>query len=163
MKKGILIGIIFLCLILSGCTKEETSVSNIMQTRKEKAITLYIKEDTTLGQYEPRKGVYMGAYVEMDDNIDGDITKFDKIIGSTNLFKVFQYNPKVRLESKDILKCIAKKKIPYIKLYYTSEGDLTAVYRLAMDLKNTYHTAVFIELFPLTDTVDNIQAYQTTY
>ncbi len=165
MKQANLIGIIFLCctFILSGCMKNDTTVSNTEITKKERDVTIYIKESIHLGTYEPLKGVYLGAYVKEDRNINGDIRKFDTLIGANNIFNVFQYDPEERIESREILKCIAQSKTPYIKVYFKSEGDLTPVYRLAMDLKNAYQTPVFIELFPVNSNISNPRSYKETY
>lgn len=165
MKRANLIGIIFLCCtcMLGGCTQKDTTVSNIEASKKEKDVTIYIKDSINLAAYEPLKGVYLGADVSADQNIGRDIRRFDNLIGATNAFKIFQYNPEERIANKEILKCIAQKKTPYIKVYFKSEGDLTPIYRLAMDLKSAYHIPVFIELFPVSSTMGSPEAYKETY
>lgn len=165
MKRANLIGIIFLCciLVLSGCTQKDATVLNMEESKREKEVKIYIKEEINLATYEPSQGVYLGAYVSDDPNISGDIHKFDALVGATNAFKVFQYDPEERLESKEILRCIAAKKTPYIKVYFQSEDDLTPIYRLAMDLKNAYQIPVFIELFPVSASMDHPEAYKKTY
>lgn len=165
MKKANLIEIIFLCclLVLSGCGRNEATVLNMEESKCEKNVTIYIKENVHLQQYEPYAGVYLGAYVNKDPNIRGDIRKFDSLTGATNLFRVFQYDPEERLQGHDILRCIADKKIPYIKVYLQSTNDLTPIYRLAMDLKSTYQIPVFIELFPVGEHLDNSEAYKKAY
>ncbi|WP_054739138.1 glycosyl hydrolase [Cellulosilyticum ruminicola] len=133
------------------------------ENKYEKNVTIYIKENVHLQQYEPCTGVYLGADVNKDPNIKGDIRKFDNLTGTGNIFRVFQYDHEERLQGKDILRCIATKKIPYIKVYLQSTDDLTPIYRLAMDLKSTYQIPVFIELFPVSEHMNNPEAYKKAY
>lgn len=172
MKRAIAIGIwtlsIFLgALNLTGCNKgsiyKEKVVINSETSKKIMNIELYVKEKIELGKFEPINGLYSGAYIQKDTNVGGDILTYDKLIGQTQTFKVFQYSESQRLPSDEILRCIAQKKTPYIKILMDKEGNLTTLYRMIVDLKASYNVPVFIELYPITSNISNPTLYKATY
>lgn len=167
MKKGILIGIIF-CFILSACSrlqsnidKKEVSLSE--ESKKDIEICLYIEKKVALGKYEPKEGVYLGAYTEINSYINDDITVFEKLVGHPQTFRVFQYTNSNAISKNDILQCIAQKKVPYIKLLMPKKDQLNRVYQMIADLRSEYDTPIFIELFPLTDDITDPMAYKDIY
>ncbi|MDF2613577.1 MAG: hypothetical protein K0S71_1363 [Clostridia bacterium] len=172
MKKVISIGIIFLMLSVfmassAGCSQRiEPNNEPVILTeasKKDCNIELYIKQDIKLGKYEPPKGVYLGAYVDRNSDIHADITAFEEIVGQPQTFKVFQYTMGKGLSSQDILKCIAQRKVPYIKILLGNDRDLTPLYRMISDLNSSYSVPIFIELFPLTQNLSQPLAYKEIY
>jgi hypothetical protein len=158
---------IFLCsLLFGGCAGEQIEIletTTPLQDKYQQTIELYLEEEVTPAPYEPQTGVYLGAYVEQNIDLDNDITQLEEILNHEQAFRVFQYTATQKITPKDILACIANKKIPYIKLLATDEKDLMVVYQLIGDVYNTYHTPVFIELFPLTEKETDPIAYQAYY
>lgn len=167
MKKGILIGIIF-CFILSACNtlqsdidKKEVALSE--ESKRDIEICLYIEKKVTLGKYEPKEGIYLGAYTEINSYINDDITVFEKLVGHPQTFRVFQYTNSNAISKKDILQCIAQKKVPYIKLLMPKKDPLNRVYQMIADLRSEYDTPIFIEIFPLTDDITDPMTYKNIY
>lgn len=156
-------GFIFIC----GCTDDtlfmEESVVKEEKAGKLATIELYVLDEVKSGKYEPDTGIYTGAYVQLDKEVAGDIMKYETLIGQKQTFKVFNYKAKEGISKQDILKCIAQRKIPYIKLILGSDYDLTPLYQLIFDLKESYKTPVFIELYPLTQKDYAPEAYKETY
>lgn len=172
MKRVISIGIIFLMLSIllmsaASCSQKTESsnepVSLTEASKKNCDIQLYIKQDIKSGKYEPSKGIYLGAYVEKNNDIQADIAVFEEIVGQPQTFKVFQYTMGKGLSSQDILKCIAQKKVPYIKILLGSDFDLTPLYRMISDLNASYSVPIFIELFPLNFNLSQPVAYKEIY
>jgi hypothetical protein len=172
MKKTISIGIIFLMLIgtvmgFGGCSQkhiyDDQTVSLNEVSKRDIDMELYVREDTKLGKYEPFSGIYLGAYVEKNKDINKDILTFEEITGHTQTFKVFQYTLEEGLSSQEILKCMAQRKVPYIKLLLGKDFDLSPLYRMISDIKASYNVPIFIELFPLSGRLTDSIAYKETY
>lgn len=153
-KRVLLIGLACMLLLLSACSKRvlynEQTVGLEAHAQRQVPLELYVEEEIKLGEYEPISGVYTGAYVEKDENIMGDLLAYEKILGQIQTFKVFEYNLDKELPKQELLRCMAQKKTPYIKIVLDSNYDLTPLYRLVYDLKSAYSMPVFIELYPLT-------------
>lgn len=172
MKGKISQGIIFLSIIIvllvtSGCQSQK-EINDIpvhlnQKSRRDIPIELYIQQTIKLGKYEPEEGIYLGAYVEKNKNIDGDITTFEKVLNQSHTFKVFQYTAKSPLSSQAILKCMAQRKVPYIKILLGKDFDLNELYQMITDIKAPYSIPVFIELFPLTQTISDPIRYRDTF
>ncbi|MBP3887485.1 MAG: hypothetical protein J6F30_07490 [Cellulosilyticum sp.] len=137
----------------------------VMEDLDEKAlpIELYVLEEVTSGKYEPQRGIYTGAYVQNDVYVQGDLSAYEILMGQPQTFKVFNYNAEEGISKQDILKCIAQKKTPYIKLILGKDYDLTPLYQLIFDLKLSYHVPTFIELYPLTEKDYTVSSYRETY
>jgi hypothetical protein len=172
MKKTISIGIIFLMLIVTmmgfgGCSQkhiyEDETVSVNEISKRDVDMELYVREEIELGKYEPFSGIYLGAYVEKNKDINKDILAFEEIIGHTQTFKVFQYTLEEGLSSQEILKCMAQRKVPYIKLLLGKDFDLVPLYRMISDIKASYNVPIFIELFPVSGRLTNPIEYKETY
>ena len=142
---------------------EQRTVLKEDLTMKEYPIELYVEEDIKPGKYEPESGIYTGAYVDKDDNISGDLLKYEKLTGQKQTFKVFVYDKQKGIGRQDILRCIAQKKTPYIKLMLGSDYDLTPLYQLIFDIRDNYNIPVFVELYPLTDKNYSISDYKEIY
>jgi hypothetical protein len=123
---------------------------------EEKDIHLYIKKEMQMAPYEPVEGVYLGAYVE-------DIEAFEELLAAKQSFRLFQYTTKGSISQQDLLKCIAKNHIPYIKVLLDEDYDLTRVYTMIGDLNNRYKTPLFIELFPVTQKIEDPTSYKEQY
>lgn len=130
---------------------------------QELPIELYVLEEVTSGKYEPQQGIYTGAYVQKDVYVQGDLLAYETLMGQPQTFKVFHYNTEEGISKQDILKCIAQKKTPYIKIILGKNYDLTPLYQLIFDLKLSYHVPVFIELYPLTEKDYDVSKYKETY
>lgn len=166
MKKIILIGIIFLGVLMSGCTKQDgdtVPVSLTKQDTKDVSLELYVPKDMPLGKYEPREGIYLGAYVNKNLDISGEMKNFEDAVEHKQAFTVFQYSSKTPISKQDVLKCIAQKKIPYIKVLLNKDYDMSPLYQMIRELNNNYPTPVFIELFPVTENVRNPLEYKDAY
>ena len=167
------IRLFFLCMSLSislisvGCSQREwfqnETVSNEELFKKELPIEVYVLEETNFGKYEPEEGIYTGAYVEKDQAVQGDLLKYETLVGQKQTFKVLMYNKEQGISKQDILKCIAQKKVPYIKLMLNEQYDLTSLYQLIFDLKLSYETPVFVELYPLTEKNYDVSLYREFY
>lgn len=167
LKKCWICLFIFCLILLGGCNTvkryEDTSVIKEDLSRQAADIELYVLDEIKSGKYEPDTGIYTGAYVQKDENIAGDIAKYEALIGQEQTFKVFNYKASEGITKQDILKCIAQKKIPYIKIILSTDYDLTTLYQLIFDLKDSYRTPVFIELYPLTEKSYSPIKYRETY
>lgn len=168
LKKGLAGLSIVLVLVASGSyiykqhLKDEPVIVEDISA-KELPIELYVKNEVTSGKYEPFEGIYTGAYVEKDESVQGDLLIYEDLIGQEQTFKVFNYDATEGISKQDILKCIAQKKTPYIKLILGADYDLTSLYQLIFDLKLSYQTPIFIELYPLTEKNYKVNDYKETY
>ncbi len=153
-RKLLLMGLVALIAMLSACSKslfyDEQTVGLEAYAQRQVPIELYVQEDIKLGEYEPLEGIYTGAYVQQDENIIGDLLAYEKMIGQTQTFKVYEYNLEENLPAQELLRCMAQKKVPYIKIVLESSYNLAPLYHLIYDLKSAYNMPVFIELYPLT-------------
>lgn len=167
LKKLLFIGSLIGTCCLVGCSErvffENQTVVIQEEAGREYPIELYVLETIKSGKYEPESGIYTGAYVQKDDNIQGDLLAYESLVGQKQTFKVFTYEPDVGINKQDILRCIAQKKTPYIKLLLGSDYDLTPLYQFIFDMKESYHTPIFIELYPLTEKDYSISMYKETY
>lgn len=168
LKKGLVGLSIVLTLVAGGSymykqyLKDEPVIVEDISA-KELPIELYVKNEVTSGKYEPFEGIYTGAYVEKDESVQGDLMIYEDLIGQEQTFKVFNYDATEGISKQDILKCIAQKKTPYIKLILGADYDLTSLYQLIFDLKLSYQTPIFIELYPLTEKNYKVNDYKETY
>lgn len=166
MKKSIFIGILFLGVGILFFTKQQVSSKQVVVEQvplHEQEIELYIEEEVNAASYEPDTGVYIGAYVEKNLNLDNDIKKFEEVLGQKQAFRVFQYSESSRIVTSDILACIANRQVPYIKIMMDENYDINQVYRMVGDIKSNYSTPIFIELFPITSQVGNSVEYKKYY
>lgn len=167
MRKILLLSILLIVgSLLGGCSTLNKGEEVLMSDKNIKVqdLEMYVEEEIQFGKYEPIEGIYLGAYVERGNHLGGDIRTFEDLVGTKQAFKVFDYNPNTRLSDTELLKCIANKKTPYIKLFLNNEEDLVPLYRLVMDLKSTYSIPVFIELYPLTHSIgSNPVTYKATF
>ena len=167
LKRLLVIGSLIGVCCLEGCSErvffENQTVVIQEEAGREYPIELYVLDTIKSGKYEPESGIYTGAYVQKDDNIQGDLLAYESLVGQKQTFKVFTYQPDVGINKQDILRCIAQKKTPYIKLLLGSDYDLTPLYQFIFDMKESYHTPIFIELYPLTEKDYSISMYKETY
>ena len=167
LKKLLLIGNLIGAMCLMGCSAgtffENRPAAIQEEAGREYPIELYVLEEVKSGKYEPELGVYTGAYVQKDDNIQGDLLAYESLVGQHQTFKVFTYSADEGINKQDILRCIAQRKTPYIKILLNSDYDLTALYQFIFDVRESYHTPIFIELYPLTEKAYNISLYKETY
>lgn len=167
LKKILLIGSLIISIGGAGCSQkvffENEEVIRKESSGREFPMELYVEEDVKPGQYEPETGIYTGAYVQKDNNIKGDLLAYERLTGQKQTFKVFTYNPQEGISKQDILRCIAQKKVPYVKLLLGSSYDLTPLYQFIFDIRDNYHTPIFIELYPLTEKDYSINEYKETY
>jgi len=167
LKKLLLIGNLMSIVCLTGCSErvffENQTVVVQEEAGREYPIELYVLEEVKSGKYEPETGIYTGAYVQKDDNIQGDLLAYESLIGQEQTFKVFTYKADEGINRQDILRCIAQKKTPYIKILLGSNYDLTPLYQFIFDMRENYHTPIFIELYPLTEKAYSISIYKETY
>ena len=162
---GSIIGVVLVC--LSGCSERVFFENQTVIVQEEGGrvcpIELYVLEEVNSGKYEPESGIYTGAYVQKDDNIQGNLLAYESLVGQEQTFKVFNYKADEGISKQDILRCIAQKKTPYIKILLGSDYDLTPLYQFIFDMRESYHTPVFIDLYPLTEKAYNISMYKETY
>lgn len=166
-KRWIIVSILLIVIVLVGCSErvffEEEAVVLEESEKREIPIELYVLEEVSSGKYEPQQGIYTGAYVQKDEYVQGDLLAYEDLIGQEQTFKVFTYNAEEGILKQDILRCIAQKKTPYIKLVLGTDYDLTPLYQLIFDLKLSYPTPIFIELYPLTEKDYRVSEYKETY
>ena len=166
-RRILLLGLVVVLALLSACSKsifyDEQTVGLEAYAQRQVPIELYVQEDIKLGEYEPADGIYTGAYVQKDENIVGDLLSYEKIIGQVQTFKVFEYNSEESIPEQELLRCMAQKKVPYIKIVLDNNYDLTPLYHLVYDLKSAYSMPVFIELYPLTTKNYVPSEYKETY
>ena len=165
MKKYIPIGIFICSLVLSGCGQKikEIQVSNMGSALEKSYIDVYIPHKLEAGKYEPKEGVYVGAYVENNIDLDKSMMQYEKKIGKEQAFRVFQYKQSGDLTAQVLLECIAAKQTPYIKVLGNKDYDLIPIYQMIGDLNTRYNTPIYIELFPIEDiSIDPVE-YQKYY
>ncbi|MGL6175329.1 MAG: hypothetical protein ACRC1P_12065 [Cellulosilyticaceae bacterium] len=166
MKKSIFIGILFLGIGILFFTNQQVSSKQVIVEQvplNEQKIELYIEEEVNTAPYEPETGVYIGAYVEKNVDLDNDMKKFEQALGQKQAFRVFQYSDSSRIRTSDILECIANRQVPYIKIMMDESYDINQVYRMVGDVKSNYSTPIFIELFPVTNQIGNSVTYKEHY
>lgn len=168
MKKT-LIGIFLMSILLTGCsspvnTQPELTTEVLMTLdTKEKLVDLYIPKQIDYSLLEPDKGVYIGAYVENNIELDNSMQNFEKLVGQKHAIRVMQYNEAQDITSRQMLECLANKQVPYIKVMPTVDYDITPIYHMLSDIKTKYSMPVFIELFPVDSTLTDPQAYKAYY
>ncbi|PHV71823.1 hypothetical protein CS063_04505 [Sporanaerobium hydrogeniformans] len=154
------------CLSQVGCSshmpQEEQAVRILEEEKKQVAVEVYIKEIIPLQKMEPLKGTYLGIY-EPEKPINQNTKSLEDLAGFHPVFEVMSYTLEEGLPVRGFLRCIAEDKIPYIKIAYSKKGDLTALYRLIMNLKEEYDLPVFIELFPVQQSVNDSVTYKQAY
>lgn len=167
MRKAILGGIIFFTMIvMTACSGKEAVTQQVGLNQialNKQDIEVYIQEEVSTGPYEPASGVYLGAYVEKNINLDHNIKNFEQTLGHNQAFRVFQYNGAGSIRSSDILACIANKQIPYIKVMMDKKYDINQMYQMIGDIRSSYSTTIFIELFPVTSEINNPVDYKGQY
>ena len=167
LRLWLILGSLMASLILSGCRQrtflQDEAVMIEAVDKKELPIELYVLEEVTSGRYEPQEGIYTGVYMMQNDAKVEDISSYEELVGQPQTFKVFHYTSEEGVSKQDILKCIANKKIPYIKLLLGKDYDLTPLYQLIFDLKMSYKVPVFVELYPLSERVFKVNEYKETY
>lgn len=154
---------IFSCGCMDDNIVEDQDVIKEDLSAKQIDIDLYVLGEVKAGKYEPQSGIYTGAFVQKDPEIQGDIVQYETLIEQKQTFKVFNYKASVGIAKQEILKCIAQKKIPYIKLLLGNNYDLTPIYQLIFDIRDSYSTPIFIELYPLTEKEYVPEKYKETY
>ena len=167
LKKLCLVGSLISLISLAGCSErvffQNETVIKQEAVGREFPVEVYVAEEIKSGKYEPDTGIYTGAYVQEDDNIQGDIVAYEMLVGQKQTFKVFAYDAQEGISKQDILRCIAQQKTPYIKLVLDTSYDLTSLYQLIFDIRDSYHTPIFIELYPLTEKNYTVKEYKETY
>lgn len=156
MKRLVLLGIMFSLALQVGCSIKQEPIIEVtapLSQTKHENVELYIENTVVQGPYEPSEGVYLGAYAE--ENID--LFKQDQI------FKVFQFAKSHPVTDRDLLRCIADKKVPYIKVLMGEEYDITAIYQLVGSLRSKYKTPLFIELYPVNQQIGDDTQYKVYY
>lgn len=156
------------CVVLCGGCSDSTRIveESVLKEDIEGKLTpieLYVLDEVKAGKYEPDTGIYTGAYVQWDKEVAGDILKYEALVGQKQTFKVFNYNAKEGISKQDILRCIAQRKVPYIKLILGTDYDLTPLYQMIFDLKESYKTPIFVELYPLTQKAYAPDTYKETF
>lgn len=130
---------------------------------KEKLVDLYIPKQIDYSLLEPENGVYIGAYVENNIELDHSTIKFEKLVDQKHAIRVMQYQNPQDITSRQMLECLANKQTPYIKVMPTADYDITPIYHMVGDIKTRYSMPVFIELFPVDSTIQDPEAYKTYY
>ena len=156
-------------LFLTGCTNQVNVAPELTREvlmtldAKEKLLDLYIPKEIDYGLLEPDEGVYIGAYVEKNLELDNSMTKFEKLIDQKHAIRVMQYHKPQDITSRQMLECLANKQTPYIKVMPTADYDITPIYHMVGDIKTRYSMPVFIELFPVDSMVQDPEAYKAYY
>ncbi|MEG1636043.1 MAG: glycosyl hydrolase [Cellulosilyticaceae bacterium] len=167
MRKAILGGIIFFTMIvITACSGKDVITQQVgleQMELKKQDIEVYIQQEVTSGLCEPESGVYLGAYVEKNINLDNNIKNFEQTIGHEQAFRVFQYSGLGSVGSSDILACIANKQTPYIKVMMDENYDTSQIYQMIGDIRSSYSSTIFIELYPVTSKVNNPVEYKQHY
>ncbi|MGL4799260.1 MAG: hypothetical protein ACRCWY_07670 [Cellulosilyticaceae bacterium] len=168
MRKLTPIGIfcIVIMSLISGCSsgpKEVIEVSHTLLPKERVVQDVYIPKEVSLGIYEQEKGMYVGAYVESNQDVEGRMADYEALIGKEQAFRVFQYQKRGDMSSQEILECIAAKQIPYIKILANEAYDLMPIYEMIGDLNTRYQTPLFVELFPIQDDTLDPTAYAKYY
>ena len=166
MKKYSPIGILICLILLVGCgvpTEQVIQVSNTILPREAIRTDVYLEKETALGPYEPLEGVYVGAYVEHNQETDGEMKQYEALMGKDQAFRVFQYSKSGDITSRQILECIANHQVPYIKILPNTSYDLMAIYYMIGDLNTRYQTPIFIELFPVSNSTLDPVLYTKYY
>lgn len=168
MKKT-LIGIFLMTALLTGCANEvisepELTTEVLMELdATEKLVDLYIPKQIDYSKLEPKDGVYIGAYVEDNIELDHSMEQFEKVTGQKHALRVMQYSTSSDITSRQMLECLANKQIPYIKVLPTPDYDINPIYHMISDIKTRYSMPVFIELYPVDSSVTDPSRYKEYY
>ena len=124
MKRFILL--VFTLFILSGCGTEFSAPD--MELRADEHFEydsrIYYAESFSLfrhvrlvsGRFEPIEGTYIGAYIQSDRIVAGDIMAFEQFVGREHSFYTYFLNMGQPFPSEWVLNCIAHMKTPNIVL-----------------------------------------------
>lgn len=167
LKKYWIYWLFFVVVLLVGCSRfvifEDRCADVEEIPGKVEEMEIYVMDEVKTGKYEPEAGIFTGAYVQTDSHISADISKYEELLGQKQTFKVFDYKADEGISKYEILKCMAQKKIPYIKLLLGTDYDLTPLYQMIFDIKAAYQIPIFIELYPITQKAYEPSSYRETY
>ncbi len=164
-----LLSVIFACIFLiniAGCsnTNEYNELEvDLTEQQREVPIELYVSKEVEPGIYEPTVGLYSGAYMEENINLEGQFENYEEVMGQNQTFRVFEYNLNENISSMELTRCIANKKIPYIKIVLEDDYSISNLYKLIYELKLYDGMPLFIELYPLTMKNYDNEKYKEAY
>ncbi len=168
MKKT-LIGIFLMTAFLTGCANQvvsepELTTEALMELDvTEKLVDLYLPKQIDYSKLEPADGIYIGAYVEDNIELDHSMTQFEQVTGQKHAIRVMQYRTASDVTSRQMLECLADKQVPYIKVLPTKDYDINPIYHMISDIKTRYSMPVFIELYPVDSSVKDPSNYKNYY
>lgn len=168
MKKT-LIGFFLITVFLTGCTKQvisepELTTEALMSLDiTEKLVDLYLPKQINYSHLEPENGIYVGAYVENNIQLNNSMKQFEQVMGQKHAIRVMQYKTASDITSRQMLECLADKQVPYIKVLPTKDYDINPIYYMISDIKTRYSMPLFIELYPVDHTVVDAANYKDYY
>lgn len=166
MKKHFLIGIFMMLLMLVGCGNKVEPTFQALESieKKEKIqVEVYLPTKVEAQYYESTEGIYIGAYSDKNISLGQDIRNYEAAVDKKQAFQVFQYKQSGDLKPLDLLKCIAAKQTPYIKILPDKSEDLTVIYQFIGDINQAYNIPLFVELYPVGETLEDPMSYKAYY
>lgn len=153
---------IFLCILLSGCTKytkaiptptptkEITSFTNTNTGAKLKKEYKIYQTQIVTPQALEMENTYIGAHILSDDTINYNIKNFEEKINFPHSHYLYNYKLDNQLKDQWLYDCISLGKTPYIVVKPKDEDyyNLEYIKTFAKNI-NRYNSYFFIELYPL--------------
>ena len=97
--------------------------------RYEQVTLLYINQLTELALYEPREGIYLGAYIFSDAVVNGDIGRFEQLMGRHSIYKYF-LEPKSDFPSDFVFESAVRGRAPFFVLQeFWDDGAIEGIAR----------------------------------
>ncbi|MCL2593499.1 MAG: glycoside hydrolase family 26 protein [Defluviitaleaceae bacterium] len=113
-------------------------------------LNIYFEREITLSVYEPKAGVYLGAYILSNRYINFNIANFEAAAGREH--SIYMYHKQIgdSFPQEFILSCIANLKAPYIVLSPEDPSNPFRTDKIAELAKNfgSFFVPTFIELYP---------------
>lgn len=157
--------LIILIIFLSGCKKnvQIRDVKDLVEYKEviestetmsknyvQKEYVLYIEKEEDLSLYEPREGVYLGAYIQENEN-NYTIKEFEDIVQKSHMMYTHEMNLEDDFPLIFLLECIINDKIANIIINvneYEDEDFKNEVQRLAKDFSKI-KVPIFVQFMPL--------------
>lgn len=174
------ISIIILTVILIGCgnTKENSTGSTQNINAEEVMLlnepdknkiqyNLYIeKDDYKLAKYEPKKGVYLGAYILSNKQINYEIDYFEKLTDKKHALYVYNLKLGDEFPTDWVLSCIARMKTPSIFIKPQNDYNMYDKKLLEKTAKqfSLFDVPIFVHFYPSPSTNNyNAENYKEFY
>ncbi len=156
--------IFILILFMTGCQNkdnnsnntsfiddEESINVNLVSSENKKAISFYIEEDNyNLSLYEPKEGIYLGAYILNSAYSENNIKKFEELTEKKHALYTYYTKIDSPFPEEWILTCISEMKIPNIIINRSNDKmpfRLDNIENIAKKY-GEFYVPIFIHIYP---------------